>query len=164
METSYDSAALEAVNLNMLVEEVVTTYNIRAQSAGLSLVFTPGQTLPCVRGRGSDLIRMITNLLTNAISYTPAGQIMIRTYTSEAAHEICLEVEDTGIGISSEDMPHVFERFYRGRHVGSSNIPGTGLGLAITQEIVLWHNGQIEVESEPGKGSTFRIRLPISPC
>jgi two-component system, OmpR family, phosphate regulon sensor histidine kinase PhoR len=59
-------------------------------------------------------------------------------------------------------LSHLFERFYRGKHVGSSNIPGTGLGLAITQEIVEWHDGQIEIDSQQGKGSTFRVWLPAA--
>jgi len=74
---------------------------------------------------------------------------------------ICLEVQDSGIGISEEDMPHIFERFYRGRSVRQSKVHGTGLGLAIVKEIIELHNGYIEVESKVGVGSVFRLYIPV---
>jgi signal transduction histidine kinase len=70
-------------------------------------------------------------------------------------------VQDTGVGIDPQDMPHIFERFYRGQNVRQSGIPGTGLGLAIVKEIVNLHEGSIEIESALGKGTTFRIWLPV---
>jgi len=72
-----------------------------------------------------------------------------------------LIVEDTGMGIDPEDLPHLFERFYRGRRTGKSHVPGSGLGLAIVKEIVDLHRGRVEVESEVGQGSTFRVLLPV---
>ena len=71
-----------------------------------------------------------------------------------------VQVTDTGIGIAPEDLPHVFDRFYRGRQVAQSTIPGTGLGLAIVKEIIEAHGGTVEVESQLGVGSTFRLWLP----
>src|SRR5207253_973513 len=130
--TYKDRGTFEPVNLNALVEDLVKTYQSRAESVNLQLSWHPGADLPCVPGKTSDLIRVATNLLTNAISYTPAGRIDVRTYADIDHQWICLEFQDTGIGIAPEDLPHLFERFYRGTHVGSSNIPGTGLGLAIT--------------------------------
>ena len=83
----------------------------------------------------------------------------MRTY--QANEMACLEVQDTGIGIDSEDMPHLFERFYRGRQVRQSKIHGTGLGLAIVKEIIDMHGGRVTIHSELGKGSTFQAWLPI---
>jgi len=71
-------------------------------------------------------------------------------------------VRDTGIGIEEEDLSHIFERFYRGRNVRQSKIHGTGLGLAIVKEIVELHDGSLEVSSEYGKGSTFKVILPVN--
>jgi signal transduction histidine kinase len=74
---------------------------------------------------------------------------------------VCLDVSDTGIGIDSEDLGHIFERFYRGSQVRQSEIHGTGLGLAIVKEIVDLHDGVIQLSSEVGKGTRFRVYLPI---
>ena len=71
-------------------------------------------------------------------------------------------VPDTGAGIEPEDLPNVFERFYRGQQTAQSNIPGTGLGLAIAKELVELHGGRVEVESVQGKGATFRVWLPLA--
>jgi signal transduction histidine kinase len=104
----------------------------------------------------------VTNLITNAINYTPAGgSISVRVVTARdrggvPAYAI-VEVEDTGIGISPEHIPHLFEPFYRVQ----SQIDGTGLGLPISKEIVELHGGRIGVESEPGQGSRFSFWLPI---
>jgi signal transduction histidine kinase len=81
--------------------------------------------------------------------------------TCKAHGQAVLTVADTGMGIDAEDLPHIFDRFYRGRNVRQSDIPGTGLGLAIVKEIVDLHEGELEVQSESGKGSTFRVNLPI---
>jgi signal transduction histidine kinase len=102
---------------------------------------------------------MIMNLTTNAINYTPIGTVKIRTGCN--GQQVFLEVQDTGVGIAPEDRPRLFQRFYRGQQVGSSNIPGAGIGLNIVQGIVEMHGGTIEVESEIDKGSTFRVCLPI---
>jgi two-component system phosphate regulon sensor histidine kinase PhoR len=102
---------------------------------------------------------MISNLVTNAVHYTPEGIVRVRI--EQIADQICLEVEDTGVGIEAEDLDHIFERFYRGSNVRQSKIHGTGLGLAIVREIVDLHNGSIEVQSNVGVGSVFTVWLPI---
>jgi signal transduction histidine kinase len=103
---------------------------------------------------------MITNLVTNAIRYAPGGQVKVTTSHKEGW--VCIKVKDTGLGIDSQDTPHIFERFYRGRNVRQSGMHGTGLGLAIVKEIVDFHAGEIEVESKQGKGSTFWVWLPLT--
>ncbi|MCC7449442.1 MAG: PAS domain S-box protein [Anaerolineae bacterium] len=160
-ETYGGDIGLEQVNINAVVQEVVDAYRSRAEAARLRLMFDLGADLPPVYATTDYIYRILVNLLTNAISYTPSGRIEVRTFASAARDEVCLEVQDTGIGIEPEDMPHLLEQFYRGKHVGSSAIPGAGLGLSIVKEIVDQLRGQIEVSSEPNTGSRFRIRLPV---
>lgn len=148
--------------INAVVEQVIEVHQPRAESAGLELIFEPGVQLPLVRADTGQLVRVITNLLANALSYTPAGYIQVRTSLDPTRQQVCLVVEDSGIGISPEDMPHLFGRFYRGRRASQSDMPGTGLGLAIVKEIIDQHNGTIEVRSEVGKGSAFFVWLPLS--
>jgi len=97
--------------------------------------------------------------VSNAIRYTTQGHVLLQTCCENG--KIGLIVQDTGVGIEPQDLPHVFERFYRGRNVRQSGIPGTGLGLAIVKEIVNLHDGTLEIESVLGKGTTFRIWLPV---
>jgi PAS domain S-box-containing protein len=148
-----------AVDLNQLTEQVVVAHWPLAESSGVRLSFDPGEGLPYIRGEKNQLARVITNLVSNAVRYTLQGEVRVRTF--EADRQVCLNVTDTGIGISLDDQVHIFERFYRGRQVRQSKIHGTGLGLAIVKEIVDLHEGQIIVTSEIGKGSTFQIWLPI---
>ena len=145
-----------------VVEQVIKAHLPMAEVSKLSLVFEKGAGLNYVNGEANQLARVVTNLVSNALRYTFEGGVCVRTYMS--GEWICLEVEDTGIGIEKEDFPHLFERFYRGRKVRQSNIHGTGLGLAIVKEIVDLHEGKIEMESEFGNGSRITVRLPSKPA
>ena len=147
-----------AVDLNAVTQQVVAAHAAMAEVSALDLRFEPDINLPAVYGEPNQLARLITNLVANALRYTPAGKVVVRTFTDN--HSICLDVTDTGMGIDVDDRHHLFERFYRGRNVRQSLIHGTGLGLAIVKEIVDLHEGEIEVVSEFGKGSTFTVRLP----
>jgi signal transduction histidine kinase len=110
-------------------------------------------------GDSDELIRLFVNLLDNAIKYTEHGKISITAQKN--AKEIAINIEDTGIGISPEHLPHIFDRFYR---VEESRVTrGAGLGLAIAQEIAIAHNGIIEAHSTRGRGTTFTVRLPEKP-
>ncbi|MBP7689443.1 MAG: HAMP domain-containing histidine kinase, partial [Thermoflexales bacterium] len=110
--------------------------------------------------RPDQLTRAIANVVSNAIKYTPTGSV--RVQTAEHAGRVCIEVTDTGRGIPADEVPHLFERFYRGRDVAQSTIPGTGLGLSIVKEIIESHGGTVDVHSELGQGSTFFIWLPVA--
>ncbi|HRQ40680.1 MAG TPA: GAF domain-containing protein [Chloroflexota bacterium] len=145
------------VDLNEVLQEVVIAHEPQAIAAGLELRFEPAPSLPLVPGNQSQLIQVASNLVANAIHYTPSGFIHARTMSK--GQQVCFEVEDTGVGISPEERPYIFDRFYRGERVASTNIPGTGLGLAIVQEIVEMHGGQIEVENRMGCGTIFRVCL-----
>jgi two-component system NtrC family sensor kinase len=148
-----------AVDLNLIAEQVVDAHQPLAESAGLELNYFLDASLPPIRGEPNQLARLITNMLANAIRYTPSGQVTLRTFRE--SREVRMQVSDTGIGIEREDLPHLFDRFYRGQQVSQSKITGTGLGLAIVKEIVEIHEGRIEVKSEVGKGSEFNVWLPI---
>ncbi len=157
LELDTTAADYAPVDLNAVVNQVVTALHTRAGVASLALTFAPDAALPSVRAVRDQLLRVVANLVANAIHYTPEGWVRVSTY--QAGERVCLEVQDSGIGIDPEDVPHLFERFYRGRNV--SHVPGNGLGLAIVHEIVSLHGGTLEVESRLGQGSTFRVWLPV---
>lgn len=154
-----DRPAGEPANLNELVAAAVDVQRPRAEAAGLDLVFRPTADLPPVLGDKLKLGQVIENLLTNALIYTRSGGVTLATSYLALPPSVCLEVTDTGTGIDAADLPHIFERFYRGQNVGQSTIAGAGLGLAIVKAIVEAHGGTVEVDTRPGSGSTFRVRL-----
>jgi two-component system NtrC family sensor kinase len=148
-----------SVNLNEVTEQVVNAHQPMAEAAGLELRFIAGEELPCMYGEQNQLARLITNLVTNSVRYTLQGEVIVRTLKQNGC--VSLSVEDSGIGIEPEDLPHLFDRFYRGSQVRQSKIHGTGLGLAIVKEIVDLHEGEIEIQSQVGKGSKFNVIFPI---
>ncbi|HHE6610480.1 TPA: sensor histidine kinase, partial [Staphylococcus aureus] len=111
-----------------------------------------------VKAQESKIAQVITNLLTNAINYSyEDGDINVRVYRDD--FRVIFEVQDFGIGIKLEDQQRIFERFYRVDKARSRDSGGTGLGLSITKHIVEAHQGNIEVNSQVGKGSTFKVIL-----
>lgn len=155
------TAVLSPIDLNKLVNEVVAVQLPNATAMGLALTVNLQSDLPLIDGESSQLTQVIMNLLANAINYTPAGEIQVSTGWNRSKAQVCLTIRDTGIGIDPGDRPYLFDRFYRGRFASQSNIPGAGLGLAIVKEIVHLHQGQIEVQSQVGVGTTFCIWLPV---
>jgi signal transduction histidine kinase len=150
----------EYLDLNGLVGNVVDEQRPLAKQQKVACTFHPDTSLPQVWGDRIYLAAAVSNLVINAFNYTlSGGEILVRTTKQDMTAEI--SVKDNGIGISSADLPHIFERFFRSNLAISARPHGTGLGLSIVKEIVTAHQGQIEVESELGKGSIFRIRLPI---
>jgi heavy metal sensor kinase len=149
----------EQVPLHLLVEAVAANAEPLALERGVNLLVEASEPVN-VRGDEARLIQVIMNLLDNAIRYTTSGgQVVIGV--SSTAQTAILTVRDTGIGISPEHLPHIFDRFYRvdsARTYNSGN--NNGLGLAIVEWIVRAHNGTIDVESQPGHGSTFIITFP----
>lgn len=147
------------VNLNLLTEQVVTAHQPVADAAGIRLTFVPDPFLPSIMGEQNQIARLINNLVSNAVRYTKEGEVTLTTY--QGKNNVVIKIEDTGIGIDIEDIPHIFERFYRGKFVRQTNIHGTGLGLAIVKEIMDLHEGKIRVDSIFGKGSTFYAIFPL---
>jgi two-component system phosphate regulon sensor histidine kinase PhoR len=160
LERDKTDLALATIDLNDVLQQASTAQQPRAETAGLALTFEPAARLPPVRGDLNRLMQVVTNLIANAINYTPAGAVHVRTVQGD--DRVGFEVQDSGMGITPEDLPHLFERFYRGQRASRSSVRGTGLGLNIAKEIVDWHGGHIEVESQVGEGSTFRVWLPMA--
>jgi signal transduction histidine kinase len=111
-----------------------------------------------------QVMQVLNNLVENGIHYTPeGGKVTISTGREEADGRVwaTVTVTDTGMGIPEEELPHIFERFFRGEEPRTMQMSGTGLGLAIVKEIVELHGGQVTVESEREVGTTFTVRLPL---
>lgn len=156
---------MAATDLNAVINCVLNMQRARVESAGLELRIDLAENLPPVLGDFRLLQQVITNLLVNAVKYTPAGYVALTTYAvtghdGAAGETVALEVTDSGRGITEEDLPHIFDRFYRGRAQQWTGIGGTGLGLAIVREIVTQHQGQIAVESRLEGGTRFIVHLP----
>ena len=148
---------LKPVLLEPLIQELVSELAVLAEEKGC--LFTAHlQEVPNVLGDAGQLKQLVINLLDNAIRHTPPGESVTVTLQS-SADNVLLTVEDTGSGIGTEHLPHIFERFYRADRARDRESGGTGLGLAIAKEIVLAHKGTITVRSEVGKGSVFTVSL-----
>ncbi|MFC1959992.1 PAS domain S-box protein [Chloroflexota bacterium] len=155
------------VDLNLLTSQLVNDRIAFAQSRELSLAFTSEPNLPLVKADVALWEQALSILLTNSFNYTPAsGYVEVKTHEREWNRKrwVGVSVSDTGLGIPTDEQPHLFERFFRGVAGRESGTPGTGLGLAIVQEIVNKHQGQAEFYSEgvPGKGTTFSLWLPVA--
>jgi heavy metal sensor kinase len=149
---------LKPVLMEPLIKELVSELSILAEDKGC--LFTSHiQEVPKVLGDAGQLKQLVINLLDNAIRHTPQGGSVTVTLQS-SADKVRLTVEDTGSGIATEHLPHIFERFYRADPARDRESGGTGLGLAIAKEIALAHNGTINVRSEVGQGSVFTVSLP----
>lgn len=149
----------EAVALQPIIAEVVAQLRPRADHKQIDCQIRQTDILPPIRADADQFRRALVNLVENAINYTPPNGTI--TVSAEHANEAAvIEVQDTGMGIAAEDLPRIFERFYRTPAARSAEDKGTGLGLAIVKRIIDMHNGTIEVSSELGHGTIFRIRLP----
>lgn len=148
-----------SIDLSKLIDENIKWLEPIASERKVRLVVA---SQPCfVNGHANLLNQLIANLVVNAIQYNQiGGDVRVELHCDSAW--VHLNIEDTGIGIASHDIPHLFERFYRVDQARSRNTGGSGLGLAICHRIVALHGGTIEVESTIGAGSTFKVRLPIS--
>jgi heavy metal sensor kinase len=151
--------AREEVALDELGEMVVAHLQPLAQKRHIHLSFQASPPA-MVQGDEARLIQVLLNLTENALHYTPAGG-RVSLWIQQEQAQVILTVQDTGVGITARHLPHIFERFYRGDHSRQrSDAQSSGLGLAITDWIVRAHGGTIEVESQVGVGSIFRVRLP----
>lgn len=149
-----------SMNINTVLADVLLAHEPLVQAQQHTLTFEPAEHLANVYGDAFQMDRVFTNMLVNAINYTPeGGTITIRT--RQQAGEVVVEIQDNGIGIPAQEHEHIFTRFYRGDPARGSGQGGMGMGLTIARKIVEAHGGRIELESEPGKGSTFRVLLPV---
>jgi signal transduction histidine kinase len=133
------------------------SFNARAKALDMQVVVAPGE--PLLYADRLKLSQVLHNLLSNAIKFTPEGGWVSATVQPEPAG-VRVSVADSGLGMTSEDLVHVFEKFKRAHRQGTAGEKGAGLGLAIVQQLVQLHGGSVEVMSEVGRGSTFTVHLP----
>ena len=158
IETGKAHLKLEPLNLNLLIDEVVTQLRPQAERQQLSISKEPAADLPSVHADKERIRQVIVNIIHNAIKFThPGGRITVTTRRLDES--VAVDITDTGIGIANDDLPRIFERFYKADRARSRG--GTGMGLAIAKHIVEAHGGNIWAESEEGKGSTFTFSLPL---
>ena len=155
------------VQLGKVAQKVSESMTPRAHKMGHKLVLQIADGLPPVIGNAEYLERAMSNLVENAIKYTRGGAGeaagLIKLIVRGEGGQLVVEVVDNGIGIAADDLPRIFERFYRVERSRSRDAGGTGLGLSIVKHIAQAHGGKIEVVSTPGVGSTFRMLFPPAP-
>jgi signal transduction histidine kinase len=149
----------DAVRLEELVAEAVEAASGDARSHEVQLQFEPNGVV-AVRGDRERLGQLVSNLISNAVKFTPAGGNVTARVFAEQGNGV-VEIEDTGIGIPKAEHDRLFQRFFRASTATDQAIPGTGLGLAITKAIAEAHDGRISCRSTPGEGTTFRLELPL---
>jgi signal transduction histidine kinase len=159
-EAGYLSINAKKVNLDPLLTSLVERFSDQLLEEGPVLKLDCPAELPPVLADIDRTEQILVNLLGNAIRYTEQGSITVKAWKEN--RQLWVAVIDTGVGIVEEDLPYVFERFWRADRSRSSYSGGTGIGLAITRRLVELQGGKIEVESEVGKGSTFRFYIPIA--
>src|SRR6266487_225164 len=150
---------IESFDLNALLAETVEKMR-PITSLKHTVRFQPDQALPPLRGDRDQLVQVMVNMLSNAVKYSPeGGEILVQSRLEEEF--VHISVQDHGIGISAENCTKLFMPYSRIASTQTRYIKGTGLGLAIVQQISKMHGGQIWVESMPGQGSTFHVKLPL---
>jgi signal transduction histidine kinase len=154
--------SLEDVELDMLLDDVRTSNLglLHKMHSPVNLDVEVEENLPTVRADRVRLNQILNNLVSNAVKFTEKGLINIKAYRDEAW--VCIAVQDTGIGMDEKDLKKLFQKFQQVDGSSTRRAEGTGLGLVITRYLVEMHNGDIQVNSEKGKGTTFIVRLPVS--
>lgn len=161
MEAGHIDLTLSDLSVKQFVDRVTRKFTGLAREKNVELVGEVADDVPMVRWDEDRIEQVLTNLIGNAIRHTPEnGRVTVRAKWMN--HQVYLEVEDTGTGIPAEDVPYVFERFYKAdkARTRKTNSGGTGLGLAIAKHLAHAHHGQISVTSEVGVGTTFCVQLP----
>jgi CheY-like chemotaxis protein/anti-sigma regulatory factor (Ser/Thr protein kinase) len=147
------------VEINDLVDDVVADFRAQARTHDIRFRRAAGPVL--VDGDRERLEQVLVNLMSNAIKYSPqGGQVVVSV--DRVDDQARISVTDPGIGVPSEDQPRLFQRFFRAANATTRHYSGLGIGLYVSSEIVRRHGGRFEVQSEPGKGSTFAFYLPLS--
>jgi two-component system phosphate regulon sensor histidine kinase PhoR len=159
MELGSLSLNKQVTDLNRMVGEVLKKIRPQIDEKELTLDVTLPEKMPEPELDKDKIAAVLVNLLGNAVKYTPAGgRVIFRVNITD--QQIEMSVEDSGVGIAADEVPKVFEKFFRSQDPRVQEQTGTGLGLALAQEVVRLHGGRIEVESEINKGSTFTVLLP----
>jgi two-component system phosphate regulon sensor histidine kinase PhoR len=161
MEAGSISVARYETDVERLIQEVMEHMQPQIQQKGLQFESKLPPKLPKLHVDKDKIAAALVNLLGNAVKYTPAGGL-VRLVVEVDASAMHLRVEDTGIGISAEELPRLCEKFFRSRDSRVQQIGGSGLGLAFSQEVARLHGGKISVRSELNQGSQFTLTLPLS--
>lgn len=151
---------LEAKDINQLIERSIESLQQTAASKNISIEAKLEPLFP-IKIDPSLILKVLNNLIDNAIKYSRANS-RILVESKEVGEWVCISIQDYGIGLSLEEKENLFTRFYRAKNETTAAVAGTGLGLYLTKYFIEVHGGSVNVESEPGRGSTFRIQLPIS--
>ncbi len=159
LESTNPGLAFETVDFTHLVGEFVREYQGRPSASGRKLIFVPDERVGHLRVDPLRITQVMENLLENAVKYTPQNAY-ISVVLEPREREVQVYVRDNGPGIPAEDLPHLFERFYRVDKGRSREKGGTGLGLSIVKHIVQLHGGKVGVESVLGQGTVFHFTLP----
>ncbi len=161
MEAGVLRYRFEVLDMGALVRSVTEEFQQIVTELGYA-VESSIDGAPClVNGDREALGRALWNLLDNAVKYSPANRT-VRLDLSHADSDVAIAVRDRGLGMPESEQEEIFRKFYRGSAAEATGIKGTGIGLALVGHIVRAHNGEIVVESSPGQGSTFVIRLPLA--
>ncbi|MGG3939307.1 two-component system histidine kinase PnpS [Anoxybacillus kestanbolensis] len=154
---------VSVVNLHEVLKEVIVMLEAKANDKQITIEWTSNTPLCYMYGDLHRLKQIFINLISNAITYTPAGG-RVTVYVEKDDKEVRVHISDTGIGIEQKEIPRIFERFYRVDKARSRNSGGTGLGLAIVKHLVEAHHGTISVKSKVGVGTTFTVHFHIDAC
>ncbi|MDX3850265.1 HAMP domain-containing sensor histidine kinase [Streptomyces sp. AK02-01A] len=159
----------EPVRVDDLLGQVAAAHQALAETAGVTLAVAaaaPGTLRPPLLDADPVRLRQaVSNLVSNAVRHTPpGGRVTLRSYVADAGDELAVEVADTGSGIPADDLPYVFDRFWRAEKSRNRSTGGSGLGLAIVLKLAEAHGGTVTVESAEGQGSVFTVRLPAAPA
>jgi signal transduction histidine kinase len=160
IESGKQELDLKALNLCELVNKVLDLLSPQIKEKNLQTQVLADKELPEVNADRRQLERVLINLVSNAIKFTPkSGTISIQAKPKDGTMQI--DISDTGVGIPAKDLPHIFDEFYRSENAINENVKGSGLGLSLAKYIVAAHNGKIWVKSELNKGATFSFTLPL---
>ncbi len=163
LEARASELQLSSIDLADLLGDIVRDWEKKFAEKGVKVDVDLAPNLAPIRANEERLQEILYNLLDNAVKYTPAGgEICLRAEQTPTL--TTLSVSDSGVGIPQEDLPRIFERFYRADKARSRELGGTGLGLSIVKHIAQLHGGRVEAESELGKGTTIRVILPNAPA
>ncbi len=158
IESQSRTAPGERIDLGAVASKVVDLFSTVAEDRGIRLSLARSEKVVLVAAQRVHIQRLLANLVDNALKFTPkGGRVAVAIATDDTKATIL--VTDTGCGIGAEDIPHVFDRFYRSDR--SRNVPGNGLGLSLVKAIAILYNGRVNIQSEPGAGTTVSVTLPV---
>ncbi|WP_205511225.1 ATP-binding protein [Longitalea arenae] len=159
IESGRQQASYVLTDIASYTRNLAANFRSVMEKAGLQLIIKTDRVVQPVYLDRQMWEKIVFNLLSNAFKYTLAGSITVELCAEDKF--AVLKVKDTGVGIPEAELPHIFERFHRVQNVMGRTFEGTGIGLSLVKELVLFHKGDISVESQPGKGSTFTVKIPM---